>query len=113
VLLFFFFPRGSVPADISAGTPQPDSWGLAQARWPAASCAPFKFFNNHQAIFDTTLCGDWAGAVWGVAGIPGQEQSCAQITGVSTCEAFVRANGSAMSEAYWEVQSVKIYQLQS
>jgi len=109
----YFFSRGSVPADISAGTPQPDSWGLAQARWPAASCAPFQFFNNHQAIFDTTLCGDWAGAVWGVAGIPGQEQSCAQRTGFSTCEAFVRANGSAMSEAYWEVQSVKIYQLQS
>ena len=51
----YFFPRGSVPADISAGAPQPDSWGLAQARWPAASCAPFQFFNNHQAIFDTTL----------------------------------------------------------
>ena len=51
----YFFPRGSVPADISAGAPQPDSWGLALARWPAASCAPFQFFNNHQAIFDTTL----------------------------------------------------------
>jgi len=109
----YFFPRGSIPADISDGAPQPDSWGLAQAQWPASSCAPFKFFNNHHAIFDTTLCGDWAGAVWDVTGIPGQGKSCAQITGVSTCEAFVRANGSAMSEAYWEVRSVKIYQLQS
>ena len=51
----YFFPRGSVPADISMGAPQPDSWGLALARWPAASCAPFEFFNNHQAIFDITL----------------------------------------------------------
>ena len=51
----YFFPRGSVPADISAGAPEPDSWGHALARWPAASCAPFKFFNDHNAIFDTTL----------------------------------------------------------
>jgi len=109
----YFFPRGSVPADISANAPQPNSWGPALARWPASSCAPFKFFYDHTAIFDTTLCGDWAGAVWGDTGIPGQEQSCAQRTGFSTCQAFVQAKGSAMSEAYWEVKSVKIYQLQN
>jgi hypothetical protein len=109
----YFFPRGSVPADITAGLPQPDSWGAAQARWPAASCNPFEFFVDHSAIFDTTLCGQWAGSVWGLAGIPGQEQSCAQTTGVSTCEAYVLANGAAMQEAYWEVSSVKIYQLQN
>jgi len=109
----YFFPRGSVPADITAGLPQPDGWGAAQARWPAASCNPFEFFTNHSAIFDTTLCGQWAGSVWDSAGIPGQEQSCAQITGVSTCEAYVLANGAAMQDAYWEVSSVKIYQLQT
>jgi hypothetical protein len=51
----YFFSRGTEPADIAAGVPQPDTWGAAQARWPAASCDPFKFFNNHHAIFDTTL----------------------------------------------------------
>jgi len=106
----YFFPRGSIPADITAEAPLPDTWGRAQARWPAAACDPFKFFNNHNAIFDITLCGDWAAGVWNSAGIPGQEQSCAQRTGVSTCEAFVRANGASMKEAYWEVTSVKIYQ---
>lgn len=109
----YFFPRGSIPADIKAETPMPDSWTQAQARWPAAACDPFKFFNNHNAIFDTTLCGDWAAGVWTAVGIPGQEQSCAQRTGVATCEAFVRANGASMKEAYWEVTSVKIYQLKS
>lgn len=107
----YFFPRGTEPSDITAGAPQPDNWGTAQARWPAASCDPFKFFNNHHAIFDTTLCGQWAGAVWSSSGIPGQEQSCAQRTGFSTCEAFVRANGAAMNEAYWEIKAVTIYQL--
>jgi hypothetical protein len=109
----YFFPRGSEPADITNQTPQPDSWGSAQARWPATSCDPFQFFNSHHAIFDTTLCGDWAGGVWNSAGIPGQDTSCQQRTGFSTCEAFVRANGASFNEAYWEVKSVKIYQLQS
>ncbi|KAF9458752.1 concanavalin A-like lectin/glucanase domain-containing protein [Collybia nuda] len=106
----YFFPRGSIPADITDSVPQPDTWGAAQARWPSTSCNAFQFFNNHHAIFDTTLCGDWAGAVWTSSGIPGQEQSCAQRTGFPTCEAFVRASGSSFSEAYWEVKSVKIYQ---
>lgn len=105
----YFFPRGSIPDDIEAEEPRPDTWGAAQARWPARSCDPFQFFNNHHIIFDTTLCGDWAGAVWNSAGIPGQEQSCAERTGVSTCEEYVRRNGAAFAEAYWEVRSVKIY----
>jgi len=112
-IAIYFFARGSIPADISAEKPLPDSWGSAQARWPAASCDPFKFFNNHQLIFDTTLCGDWAGATWNSAGIPGQEQSCAQRTGAATCEQFVRGNGASMKEAYWEVSSVQLYQLKN
>ncbi|KAG6891099.1 hypothetical protein C0995_014189 [Termitomyces sp. Mi166 len=109
----YFFPKGSEPADLTNETPLPNTWGNPLARWPASNCNPFQFFNNHHAIFDTTLCGDWAGSVWSVSGIPGQEQSCAERTGVSTCEAFVRGNGAAMAEAYWEVEYVKIYQNKS
>lgn len=108
----YFFPRGSIPADITAGAPVPSNWGLAMARWPATSCDPFKFFYNNIAIFDTTLCGDWAAGVWGSSGIPGQEQSCATRTGYSTCDAFVLASGSSFTEAYWEVKSLKVYQTQ-
>lgn len=71
--------------------------------------------------------GDWAGGVWDAAGIPGQEQSCAQRTGVRTCDEYVRRNGAAFNDACecalwlgaltmadaldldWEVKSVKIY----
>ncbi|KIM84668.1 glycoside hydrolase family 16 protein [Piloderma croceum F 1598] len=109
----FFFPRGSVPSDINAGSPDPSGWGTPMARWPAASCNPFQFFKQHSVIFDITLCGDWAGSVWSSSGIPGQEQSCAQLTGFSTCDAFAQANGASFSEAYWEVSSVKIYQQSS
>lgn len=106
----YFFPRGSIPADISAGAPQPQNWPTPMADWPSTDCNPYQFFNTHSAIFDTTLCGDWAGAVWNGTGVPGQDVSCAQQTGFSTCSAFVQASGGSFSEAYWEVSSVHIYQ---
>jgi len=109
----WFFSRNNIPVDITGSQPQPSSWGKPQANWPASGCNPFQFFNSHSAIFDTTLCGDWASGVWSATGVPGQEQSCAQRTGVSTCEAFIRGNGTAMAEAYWEVSYVKIYQMPS
>ncbi|KAI0757409.1 concanavalin A-like lectin/glucanase domain-containing protein [Daedaleopsis nitida] len=106
----WFFPRNNIPSDISAGAPLPNNWGKPMASWPASHCSPSQFFHDHSAIFDTTLCGDWAGGVWNNAGAPGQEQSCAARVGVSTCEEFVRNHGSSFNEAYWEVKSVKIYQ---
>ncbi|KAJ7151515.1 glycoside hydrolase family 16 protein [Mycena filopes] len=105
----FFFARGSVPGDIDAGAPQPKNWGLPMAHWPASDCDPWKYFYTHVAIFDTTLCGDWAGSAWTGSGTPGQEQSCATRTGFSTCEAFVLASGSSFAQAYWEVKSLKFY----
>ncbi|TFK82453.1 glycoside hydrolase family 16 protein [Polyporus arcularius HHB13444] len=109
----WFFPRGSVPDDIDNGAPQPSGWSKPIASFPASTCKPSTYFYSHTAIFDTTLCGDWAGGVWGAAGVPGQEQSCAARTGVATCEDYVRGNGAAFSEAYWEVKYVKIYQTNS
>lgn len=106
----YFFPRGSIPSDISAGAPQPSKWPAPMANFPSTDCNPYEFFNTHSTIFDTTLCGDWAGAVWNGTGVPGQDVSCAQETGFSTCAAFVAASGASFSEAYWEVSSVKVYQ---
>jgi hypothetical protein len=108
-LSIWFFSRGDIPSDLSNESPNPDNWGRPMARWPSGSCNTQQFFKDHSMIFDTTLCGDWAGGVWNSAGIPGQEQSCAQRTGFSTCEEFVRSKGSSFTEAYWEVKSVKVY----
>ncbi|KAF7362471.1 GH16 domain-containing protein [Mycena venus] len=105
----YFFGRASVPSDIDAGAPQPQTWGLPMAHWPASNCNPWQYFYTHVAIFDTTLCGDWAGSAWTASGPPGQEQSCATRTGFSTCEAFVQGSGASFADAYWEVKSVKFY----
>jgi hypothetical protein len=95
----WFFPRQNIPSDITTSTPVPANWGTPSSFWPANTCNPFEIFQNQAAIFDTTLCGDWAGSVWTATGVPGQEQSCAQRTGVPTCEQFVQQNGAALSEA--------------
>jgi len=105
----WFFPRGSIPSDVNAGAPTPDSWGTPMAFWSASSCNPSQFFTDHSAIFDTTLCGQWAGGVWTTPNTAGQSQSCAAITGASTCSDYVLNNGAAFSEAYWEVNYVKIF----
>ena len=95
----WFFSRNNIPSDITANAPIPASWGTPSAFWPASTCNPFQFFQDHSAIFDTTLCGDWAGSVWTSSGMPGQEQSCAAQTGVATCAQYVQQNGAALSEA--------------
>ncbi|KAK0233769.1 endo-1,3(4)-beta-glucanase [Armillaria fumosa] len=107
----YFWPTGSVPSDVDAGTPVPDRWGTPMANWPSTTCNSSKYFYQHSFIFDTTLCGDWAGGAWNSSGIPGQEQSCATRTGYSSCEDFVRAKGASFGEAYWEIKSVKFYKL--
>ncbi|KAK0438885.1 glycoside hydrolase family 16 protein [Desarmillaria tabescens] len=112
----YFWPQGSVPSDVDAGTPVPDRWGTPLANWPSSACNSSKYFYQHSFIFDTTLCGDLAGGVWNSSGIPGQEQSCAARTGYSSCEDFVRAKGASFDEAFypsadWEIKSVKFYEL--
>ncbi|PCH33206.1 glycoside hydrolase family 16 protein [Wolfiporia cocos MD-104 SS10] len=106
----WFFPRSDIPSDITDGSPDSSGWGTPMANWPATGCNPSTYFYQHSAIFDTTLCGQWAGNVWSDTGAPGQSESCASITGTSSCSEYVQNNGAAFADAYWEVGSVKIYQ---
>jgi hypothetical protein len=98
-----FFTRSAIPADITSGTPDPSTWGTPMASFTAGSTCDFStHFTNQQIIFDTTFCGDWAGAsaVWGAS-------TCSSLA--STCDAYVAANPSAFERAYWTINSVKVY----
>ena len=107
----WFFPRDSAPADIAAGSPDPTGWGEPEGSWPATDCDPAKFFFNHVTVFSNTICGDWAGnnALWNNAW-SGQTESCAKMTGYPTCQAYVQSQDVDFSEAYWLINSVKVYQ---
>lgn len=58
----WFFPRASIPSDLTAsGSVDPSTWGTPTAAYPVSSCA-LSNFAPQQMIITTTLCGQWAGA---------------------------------------------------
>lgn len=97
----FFFARDQVPWDLQEGRPNPDSWGSPYARFAVGwgtSCSP-DHFQNHNVIFDTTFCGDWAGSNF--AGPCGG--------GSISCQDFVQNFPWEFSEAYWLLNYVDVY----
>ncbi|KAJ9497236.1 hypothetical protein LTR99_001970 [Exophiala xenobiotica] len=97
----WFFPRSGIPSDISSGTPDPSTWGSPMGSFEGG-CQIDEFFSNHQIVFDTTFCGDWAGNVWSTDATCGSK--------ASTCQDFVQNNPSEFQDAYWSVNSLKVYQ---
>lgn len=97
----WFFRRGSIPDDLARGNPNPSGWGKPAAKFEGG-CDIDKYFQNHNIIFDVTFCGDWAGNVWA------QDSVCS--SRASSCQAFVQNNPGAFSEAFWQINSLKVYQ---
>ena len=97
--------RGSEPSDIQSGSPLPGSsaWGLPAQVFSGADANIPANFKNHKIMVDTTFCGDFAEAVWASEG-------CAASTQYDTCAAFVAGNPTAFVNAYWEINSIKVYQ---
>ncbi|KAI9720052.1 MAG: hypothetical protein M1812_003179 [Candelaria pacifica] len=96
----WFFCRGSIPLDVSSGAPVPSGWGKPVAQFQG-DCAIDTYFKDQQIIFDTTFCGDWAGNSW-------NSSTCSSLA--PTCQAYVQNNPSAFNDAYWSVNSLKVYQ---
>ncbi len=97
----WFFPSGAVPGDLSSGNPNPGGWGKPSAKFQGG-CNIDQHFQNHNLVFDMTFCGDWAGNVWG------QDSVCS--SKASSCQAFVQNNPGAFTDAFWQVNSLKVYQ---
>jgi len=97
----WFFPRGAIPADVYSASPDPGNWGQPAARF-AGGCDIDNFFSNHQIVFDTTFCGDWAANVWNTDPICSAK--------APTCEAFVQNNPAAFKDAFWSINFLKVFQ---
>ena len=96
----FFFSRANIPLDIMSGNPNPDSWGKPVGYWTLGSNCPSSHFHEHFIIFDTTFCGDWAGSTFAT--------DCPAYTG-QTCASYVQNNPAAFRDAYWFINSLKVY----
>ncbi|KAI9669902.1 MAG: hypothetical protein M1831_006937 [Alyxoria varia] len=95
----WFFPRSIIPQDISSGKPKPSSWGTPAANFQGGCDIP-SHFSDHRIIFDTTFCGDWAGAVFA------SDPKCGD---KGDCQTYVAQNPEAFKEAYWTINYVSVY----
>ena len=58
----WFFSRSSNLDNVLSDNPDPAQWGSPLASFEGGSgCTIDDHFNDHNIIFDTTFCGDWAG----------------------------------------------------
>ncbi|KAK2782824.1 hypothetical protein FQN53_009590 [Emmonsiellopsis sp. PD_33] len=96
----WFFLRDDIPEDIEKGSPDPDSWGMPAAVFEG-ECEFDKKFKDLKIVFDTTLCGEWAGAVW--------ESTDGCGSSAKTCKEFVSENPDAFADSFWGVRYVKVY----
>eukprot|EP00425_Heterocapsa_triquetra_P044184 CAMPEP_0195074622 /NCGR_PEP_ID=MMETSP0448-20130528/17685_1 /TAXON_ID=66468 /ORGANISM="Heterocapsa triquestra, Strain CCMP 448" /LENGTH=522 /DNA_ID=CAMNT_0040106901 /DNA_START=16 /DNA_END=1584 /DNA_ORIENTATION=- len=98
----WFWGRGKEPEDLKRGKPEPYDWGMPYSffsldprRCPAAH------FHNMRLVFDLTFCGDLA------------EPTFAQYCGAPhnmTCREFVAEHPENMTEAYWSIRLLDMYQ---
>jgi hypothetical protein len=101
-IAMWMFPYASAPSDIASDSPDPSNWGAPSALFQGG-CNIDESFQNHNIIFDTTFCGQWAGEqAWTSSG-------CAASYG-SSCSAYVQNNPSAFAESYWLVNGLRVYQ---
>ncbi|KAG1899021.1 2 beta-glucan [Suillus fuscotomentosus] len=98
----FFWERtsSSVPSDIKSpgSSINTSHWGTPAAYFPDTYCDLSTHFGAQNIIINLTFCGDWAGSVYSESGCP------------STCVDYVDNNPSAFKNAYFEFNSLNIYE---
>lgn len=101
----WFFPRDSIPSSITSGSPDVSDFGSPVANM-AGGCDIDTHFSQHSIIFDNTFCGSWGGNVF-------ESQGCPMTSGQESwpsCVTYVAENPDAFTDAYWTVNSIKVYQ---
>ena len=102
----WFFKRNAVPGSITAGLPDPSTFGTPSANFQG-SCNIDSHFGEHTIVLDVTFCGEYAGNTYGSTSCP---MTSGQ-SGYQSCTSYVAQNPSAFTEAYWSISSLKIYEL--
>ncbi|KAK2069001.1 hypothetical protein P8C59_003611 [Phyllachora maydis] len=82
--------------------PDPVRLGTPRARFTGPRCDFASHFRTHNIIFDTTFCGDWAEPNFQA------DPACNMLA--PTCQAYVADNAADFAEAYWLVNSIRVFQ---
>ncbi|KAJ9302065.1 CAZyme family GH16 [Paecilomyces variotii] len=101
----WFFQRNAIPQSIQNGKPDTSTFGTPMGNFQG-SCNMTEEFLAQTFIFDTTFCGDWAGNVFGSTQCVMSNPESA----LESCVNYVALNPTAYTQAYWEINSIKIYQ---
>ncbi|KAL5523597.1 hypothetical protein ACEPAG_7770 [Sanghuangporus baumii] len=102
-IAIYFWNRydSNVPPEVKYGsdsvTPN-DSWGEPQALFPTDNCNFNSHFAPHNIIVNLSFCGPWASPRFNSWGC-----------GSGKCEDYVAYNPSAFSDAYWEINALRVY----
>lgn len=99
----WFFPRSDLPADLkSSSVPTMVNWGTPVADYPFGNNCNATLFKDMKIVINLTFCGRWAGeqSIYSAAGCP------------SNCNSYVENNPHAFGEAYWDINSLRVYQQQ-
>lgn len=103
----WYFPRNAIPSSISSGHPNVTQFGKPMALFQG--CDIEAHFGNMSIIINTDFCGAWAGNVYG------QYSDCPYNTSapsaLDACVDYVGNNPQDMINAYWQINSIKVYQM--
>lgn len=126
----WFFDRQSIPAGITQGKPDPDTFGPPSNEYiepaanfqsyPNGSCPVDEHFFDHNIIINIEFCGNLAGASWcdsdcasssdiATCG-PNDDSEAYKVRTMERCAEFVATNPKVFIDAYWEFNSIKVYQ---
>ena len=98
----YFFPHSNAPTDALGAAPDPTTWGTPTASFVGGStCDIDANFQDNNIVLDTTFCGTWAGTAWSSDPVCGPK--------AATCQDYVQNNPAAFTEAYWTINSLKVY----
>ncbi|KAF9227374.1 hypothetical protein BS17DRAFT_814265 [Gyrodon lividus] len=102
----WFSPRSKCPTTLLGGDPDVNAVSssfMPDVFYPTQkNCNYAEHFDAHSIVFDLTLCEDWAGSpsVWNASACSLKAKDCTD---------FVANNPMEFAEAYWEINSLKIY----
>jgi hypothetical protein len=87
----WFFGHGTTPDDITAGTPDPESWGPPASVFQG-TCDIDSNFGGGQILFDTNFCNNLINTVWA------SSETCSLLA--PTCKDYVAYHPEDFEDMY-------------